>query len=130
MTKAKTTVVSSGGTTPLGRELVDALEAVRDDLSGAKALPERVVHVPEAIDVKAIRGELGMSQSRFAASFGFEEAAVRNWEQGRRTPERTARILLTVIAHDPEAVRAALLRSPPARPRRRSPSIAKKSPAI
>jgi putative transcriptional regulator len=108
-------------TTPLGRELVEALEAVRDDRSGKKVLPERVVQVPDAVDVKAIRGKLGLSQSRFAAAFGFEEAAVRNWEQGRRAPEKTARILLTVIAHDPDVVREALLANvaPVTRSRRR-----------
>jgi putative transcriptional regulator len=67
-----------------------------------------IVHVPAEIDVKAIRRKLGMSQSQFAASFGFGIDAVRNWEQGRRRPEGPARVLLKVIEHDPEAVRRAL----------------------
>jgi putative transcriptional regulator len=67
-----------------------------------------VVHVPTEIDVKAIRRKLGMSQSQFAASFGFGVDAVRSWEQGRRRPEGPARVLLKVIEHDPEAVRRAL----------------------
>ena len=37
-------------------------------------------------DVKALRRKLGMSQSKFAASFGFGLDAVQSWEQGRRRP--------------------------------------------
>jgi putative transcriptional regulator len=67
-----------------------------------------VAHVPEEFDVKALRRKLGMSQARFAASFGFGLAAVQSWEQGRRRPEGPARVLLKVIEHDPDAVRRAL----------------------
>jgi putative transcriptional regulator len=66
------------------------------------------VHVPDEIDVKAIRRKLGMSQARFAASFGFALDAVQNWEQGRRRPEGAARAFLKVIEHEPEAVKRAL----------------------
>ena len=66
------------------------------------------VHVPETVDVKAIRARLGLSQNAFAARFGFTAAAVRDWEYGRRHPERSARVLLTVIAREPEAVDRAL----------------------
>lgn len=66
------------------------------------------VHVPEAVDVKAIRRKLGLSQAAFAARFGFSAAAVRDWEQARRKPEASARVLLTVIDREPEAVQRAL----------------------
>jgi putative transcriptional regulator len=66
------------------------------------------VHVPEEIDVKAIRRKLGMSQAKFAASFGFGIDAVQNWEQGRRRPEGAARAFLRVIEREPDAVRRAL----------------------
>jgi putative transcriptional regulator len=68
-----------------------------------------VAHVPEDVDVKAIRTRLGLSQDAFALRFGFSPAAVRDWEQHRRQPEQAARVLLLVIAHNPEAVRDALL---------------------
>jgi putative transcriptional regulator len=67
-----------------------------------------VAHVPETVDVRHIRKELGMSQVEFAMSFGFGIDAVRNWEQGRRRPEGAARAFLKVIEHDPDAVRRAL----------------------
>jgi putative transcriptional regulator len=40
--------------------------------------------------------------------FGFAIDAVQDWEQHRRMPDRTARILLTVIAREPAAVTRAL----------------------
>ncbi len=65
-------------------------------------------HVPETIDVKKIRARLGLSQAAFAATYGFALSAVRDWEQGRRRPERSARILLKIVQKEPEAVTRAL----------------------
>lgn len=67
-----------------------------------------VVHVPETVDVRAIRLRLGLSQTEFAARYGFTVNAVRNWEQGRRRPVGPARMLLKVIEREPEAVDRAL----------------------
>jgi putative transcriptional regulator len=66
------------------------------------------VHVPGDVDVRAIRRRLGLSQPRFAARFGFSVGAVRDWEQGRKRPEASARVLLTVIDREPESVLRAL----------------------
>ena len=49
-----------------------------------------------------------LSQSEFAARFGFSPVVVRNWEQGRNRPAGAARILITVIERHPEAVEDAL----------------------
>jgi hypothetical protein len=38
----------------------------------------------------------------------FSLGTLRQWEQGRRSPEGPARVLLTVISHRPEAVTNAL----------------------
>ena len=73
---------------------------------GGRNVP--VAHVPEHVDVKAIRARLGLSQSRFALRFGFTPAAVRNWEQARRQPDTAARAFLTVIDREPNAVERAL----------------------
>lgn len=67
-----------------------------------------VVHVPDTVDVRGIRADLDLSQEAFAKRFGFSLAAVRDWEQQRRTPEQAARVLLLVIAHEPAAVDRAL----------------------
>ena len=59
-------------------------------------------------DIKAIRDQLEMSQPEFALLIGVSVATLRNWEQGRRTPEGPARALLKVAAKNPEAVAEAL----------------------
>jgi putative transcriptional regulator len=66
------------------------------------------VHVPERIDVKAIRSRLGMTQEEFAACFGFSVNTLRHWEQGKRQPEGPTRAYLIVIDKAPGAVRKAL----------------------
>jgi putative transcriptional regulator len=65
-------------------------------------------HVPQDVDVKAIRNRLGMTQARFSSTFGFSLDAIKHWEGGRRTPEAPARTLLTVIDKNPTAVLTAL----------------------
>jgi putative transcriptional regulator len=65
-------------------------------------------HVPEEVDVKAIRNRLSMTQARFSSMFGFSLDAIKHWEGGRRSPEAPARTLLTVIDRNPAAVLTAL----------------------
>ncbi|TLU83500.1 MAG: transcriptional regulator [Chlorobium sp.] len=67
-----------------------------------------VAHVPDEVDVKAIRQSLGLTQPEFSLRFGFDVRAVQDWEQKRRQPDRAARVLLKVIALEPEAVQRAL----------------------
>lgn len=59
-------------------------------------------------DVRAIRDGLGLSQSRFARSFGVSLHTVQDWEQGRSRPDQTARAFLRVIAAQPDVVREVL----------------------
>src|SRR2546423_10991332 len=68
-----------------------------------------VVHIPEDIDVRAIRETIALSQSEFAKLFGLSKRTLEHWEHGRRVPSGPARAFLTVIAREPEAVRRALL---------------------
>ena len=81
-----------------------ALAYARGDRAGF------VAHVPEEVDVKAIRRRLKLSQRQFAEAFGFRLDALQNWEQRRRRPDGAARAFLRVIAREPEAVRRALAR--------------------
>lgn len=66
------------------------------------------VQIPEAIDVRAIRVRLGLTQQQFAVRFGFSVNTLRHWEQGRRVPEAPARAYLLVIDREPQAVLKAL----------------------
>ena len=93
-----------------GQEIIASLNQAIAWARG-EDVPVRVthVHVP-TINVRDVRKRLKLSQSQFAARFGFAPASVRNWEQGRTRPDGPARILLTVIAKHPEAVEDALRR--------------------
>jgi putative transcriptional regulator len=68
-----------------------------------------VAHVPEEIDVKAIRERISLSQGEFAKLFGLSKRTLEHWEHGRRVPSGPARAFLIVIAREPDAVRRALL---------------------
>jgi DNA-binding transcriptional regulator YiaG len=68
-----------------------------------------VFEVPD-VDVKAVREGQLLSQPDFAHLYGLEVDTVRNWEQGRYAPDGPAKVLLSVIDSDPEAVIRALLR--------------------
>jgi putative transcriptional regulator len=58
--------------------------------------------------VRVIRRALGLSQEDFAARFHIPLGTLRDWEQGRKEPDATARAYLTVIGRDPAAVAEAL----------------------
>lgn len=66
------------------------------------------VYRPHAVDVKALRRRIAMTQEQFAARFGFSVATLRHWERGDRSPQGPALVLLNVIERDPDAVMAAL----------------------
>jgi putative transcriptional regulator len=93
-----------------------AFEAIKAGLEDALAYSEGdtsrgttiKVSIPDAVDVAAIRKKLKLSQNKFAARFGFSASVVKDWEQGRRVPDRSARILLKVIEKHPEAVEDAI----------------------
>lgn len=82
--------------------------AVRDfDLLKRKMMAHNVaVHriAIRAVDVKALRARLGISQEEFAGRFGLDVATVRNWEQGRTNPDGPAAALLQLIDRDPDKV--------------------------
>jgi putative transcriptional regulator len=88
------------------KELFDELlESVREGgeiLRGERA-PSRSFHFEEP-DVRNLREKHGLSQSKFAAMMGISVGTLRNWEQGRRKPEGSARVLLKVVEKHPEAV--------------------------
>lgn len=66
---------------------------------------KRMRRTPQA---KIIRRTLGMTQEKFAARYHIPLGTLRDWEQGRATPDQPTRAYLTVIAHSPEGVQQAL----------------------
>ena len=93
----------------------DKIKAGLDDakayLDGSADKSPYEIHVPTRVNVRKIRARLGLSQESFAQTYGFALSAVRDWEQGRRQPERSARILLKVVEKEPEAVMRALAKT-------------------
>ena len=87
-------------------QMMDGLNDVEAFLAGEQEGFK--AHVPQEVDVKAIRNRLGMTQAKFSETFGFSLDAIKHWEGGRRTPEAPARTLLTVIDKNPAAVLTAL----------------------
>jgi len=80
-----------------------AVEFLQGKDNGSRVVTFRV----EGGTVREIRRSLRLSQTQFAAQFGFSPSTVRNWEQGRTAPDTPARILLAVIQRDPDVARAA-----------------------
>ena len=94
--------------TQMGLEVEEALEEVLAHVRGETPLPCRIVYDPAAEHIVALRKRMKLSRQKFADRFGLDARAVQDWEQGRRVPDRAARVLLTVIDRDPEAVVRAL----------------------
>ena len=94
--------------TQLGREIETALGEVLAHVRGETDLSCRIVDDPAASRIVALRKRFRLSRQKFADRFGLDARALQEWEQGRRIPDRAARVLLTVIDRDPEAVVRAL----------------------
>ncbi len=92
----------------VGEGILRGLEQALAFIEGTADESQYVVHIPPEIDIKAIRGRLGMTQQEFAKRFDFNINTLRHWEQGRRVPDGTARAYLRVIDREPEAVQKAL----------------------
>lgn len=111
-----------GGAKPRQRPDWAAIDALTDEQIAAQiganpdaapdvsdwSLDDPKVKVLEPVDVKSLRARLGMSQEIFAATFGLNLAALRDWEQQRRVPRGPARTLLRIIEREPEAAKRAL----------------------
>ena len=76
--------------------LTDALAYAEGDKKRGKAHQVAV----DVADVKAIREATGLSQTKFAETYLLSADNIRQWEQGRRQPDRSARVLLHLIAKD------------------------------
>jgi putative transcriptional regulator len=86
------------------------MRGLREAAAHAKGtrVPSLRLHVPESIDVTAIRRKTGLSQQAFSARIGVSTGTLRNWEQGRRTPDGPARVLLAMLARNPRLVEETL----------------------
>jgi putative transcriptional regulator len=63
--------------------------------------PDPVPDIPLA---RRARDAARMTQEAFAEAYGLDVSAVRNWEAGRREPDRAARVLLRLIEAHPVTI--------------------------
>jgi putative transcriptional regulator len=77
----------------------------------ARAIPrkqrERILRgrIAGGDDVVALRRFVGLTQEQFAEALGISVHTLRNWEQGRRSPEGPALALLRIAARHPRVLR-------------------------
>jgi putative transcriptional regulator len=77
----------------------------------ARAIPrrqrERIMRgqIDPKRDIAALRRFAGLTQEEFADALGISIHTLRNWEQGRRTPEGPALALLRIAARHPRVLR-------------------------
>jgi putative transcriptional regulator len=57
-------------------------------------------------DIAALRRFLGLTQTRLANAMGISVHGLRNWEQGRRHPNRRSIAFLRFVARHPDIIRA------------------------
>ena len=89
-------------------KVMAGLEDARGYLGGKRdGFTVHDIEVPVP-DVVAIRGKTGLSQPAFAKSIGVPLGTLKNWEQGRRRPEGSARVLLALIEKRPSIVQEEL----------------------
>ena len=86
----------------------EIMAAALSDPDCPPSTPEQLAQFRRAVNVKAIREKLGLTQEGFARRFNLDVRAVQDWEQDRRRPDRAARSLLRVIEANPKAVERAL----------------------
>jgi putative transcriptional regulator len=107
MAKRKSGFGMAEKNTRFGRALIGSLKEALAYKQGKIALPTRVIESMPAARVKAIRKSVSKSPREFESRFGVPARTVEGWEQGRKV-DVAARVLLTVIERDPEAVERAL----------------------
>ena len=92
----------------LGKRLIRSAKEARTIARGAADPRSFKIHVPPTVDVRAVRKRMKLTQEEFALRYRLTLARVRDWEQGRSTPDITARAYLTIIEREPQAVERAL----------------------
>ena len=92
----------------LGKTLIQGMSEALDFAYGKDS--DARVHIPEHIDVQAIRLRLKLTQETFAFRYGFALKTLKNWEQGIREPTGPARILLMLLDKDAKTIEKMLHR--------------------
>lgn len=84
----------------LFEDLVSSLQEAKAISNGKAAASRRFV--VEAPDAKAVREQIGLSQSEFAKLMRVSVKTLQNWEQHRRNPTGPAAALLKIMSTAPD----------------------------
>ena len=84
--------------------------AAMSDPDARPMTPKQLRNARRVPRTKTLRRALALTQEEFAARYHIPLGTLRDWQQGRCEPDQPARAYLTVIAHDPEGVKRALLK--------------------
>ena len=75
----------------------------------AQPTPERDLDaLPPITGIQRLRRSLRLTQHQFADRYHIPIGMLRDWEQGRVTPDKTAQAYITVIPQEPVVVQRAL----------------------
>lgn len=94
-----------------GKEVIAGAEQALAYLKGDKTKGRAYKIRTRDIDVKAVREKLHMTQEVFADTYAIPLSTLKKWEAKTRVPEGPTKAYLTVIEHNPGAVKNALNRA-------------------
>ena len=86
----------------LFNELLISTKEAKNILS-KKIAPSRTFYINEP-NAKEIRSKFDLTQNEFAKLLNISVSTLKNWEQGRRKPQGTARVLLNVANSNPNVL--------------------------
>ncbi|MCH7517192.1 MAG: helix-turn-helix domain-containing protein [Bacteroidetes bacterium] len=74
-----------------------------------KELKELEIIIPEveinAKDIQEIREKIKLSQSVFAKVLNVSSSSIKQWEQGKRTPSGSTKVLLELLRKNPNILK-------------------------
>jgi putative transcriptional regulator len=86
----------------------EALQNALNDPDSLPLTPEQCKRLRRVPNPQKIRQDMGLTQEQFARRFEIALGTLRDWEQGVRIPDSTAKAYLRAIENDPEAIVRAL----------------------
>lgn len=94
---------------PLTDEALDSFESSLDIAAELRrSVKEMIAKKGTKVEVSPVvsaRIKSGLSQSQFAGLLGVSVRTLQEWEQGRRSPSRAAKTLISIAEMRPEVLR-------------------------
>lgn len=94
---------------PLADEALEAFESSLDIAAELrKSVKEMIAKKGTKVEISPVvsaRVKSGLSQSQFAELLGVSVRTLQEWEQGRRSPSRAAKTLISIAERRPEVLR-------------------------